>query len=59
MMRSDTERRDPTIAYDNRETGETPKAIAGATWVMIGVLALIAIIGAMLLSGFFSAGTGG
>ena len=58
MMRSDTERRDTTIAFDNRETGETPKAIASATWVMIGVLALIAIIGATMLSGFFSAGTG-
>lgn len=58
-MRRDTERRDTTIAFGNRDTGETPKAIAGATWVMIGVLALIAIIGAMLLTGFFSAGTGG
>jgi hypothetical protein len=58
VMRSDTEQRNAAIAFDGKGMRETPRAIAVTTWVMIGVLALIAIIGAMLLSGFFSAGTG-
>jgi len=59
MMRSHKEERDTTIAFDNRDTRETPKAITGVTWAMVAVLALIAILGALFLSGFFSAGKNG
>jgi len=59
MMRSDTDKRDATIAFDNRETRETPKGVAGITWAMLGVVALLAIIGAVLLGGFFSFGKHG
>ena len=57
-MQSDTRGNEANIVYDNRETAETPRAVSGATWA-VALLALIVILGALLLNGFFSSLTGG
>ena len=58
-MQSDTRGNEANIVYDNRETRETPRAVSGATWATAALLALIVILGALLLNGFFSSLTGG
>jgi hypothetical protein len=57
-MRSDTTGNSAKIAFDNRETGETPKTISGVTWAMVALLLLIVIVGALVAGGFFSSLTG-
>jgi hypothetical protein len=58
-MRSDTRGNEATIAYDDRETRETPKVVSGVTWATVALLALIVILGALFVNGFFSSLTGG
>jgi hypothetical protein len=53
-MQSDTRGNDAQITYDNRETRETPRVISGATWATVALLALIVILGALFLNGFFA-----
>ena len=55
---SDTRSNEATISYDDRETRETPRVISGATWATVALLALIVIVGALFLGGFFSLSTG-
>ena len=57
-MQSDTRGNDATIVYDDRETNETPNAVSGATWATVALLALIVVLGALFLNGFFSSLTG-
>ena len=38
---------------------ETPRTVAGVTWATIALLALIVILGALFLGGFFSSLFGG
>jgi len=58
-MESDTTGNRAKIAFDDRETGETPKTISGVTWAMVAILLLVVIVGALVAGGFFSSLTGG
>jgi hypothetical protein len=53
-MQSDTRGNEVKIAYDDRETRETPRVISGVTWATVALLALIVILGALFLNGFFA-----
>ena len=53
-MRNTTDGNGATIAYDDRETREMPRTVSGITWATIALLALIVILGALFISGFFS-----
>jgi hypothetical protein len=53
-MQSDTTGNEAKIAFDDRETRETPRVISGATWATVALLALIVILGALFLNGFFA-----
>jgi hypothetical protein len=53
-MQSDTRGNEAQIAYDNRETGETPRTISGVTWGIVALLAVIVILGALFVNGFFA-----
>jgi hypothetical protein len=52
-MQTDTTGNRAIIAYDNEETRETPKVVSGATWATVALLALIVILGALFIGGFF------
>ena len=58
-MQNDTRGNEATVVFDDRETKETPRAVSGATWATVALLALIVILGALFLNGFFSSLTGG
>jgi hypothetical protein len=58
-MRSDTTGNEAKIAFDDRETRETPKVVSGATWATVAILLLIVLLGALFVTGFFSSITGG
>jgi hypothetical protein len=57
-MRSDTSGNKATIAFDDRDTSETPKVVSGATWATVALLVLIVILGALFIGGFFASLTG-
>jgi len=58
-MQSDTTGNRATIVYDDQETNETPKVVSGATWATVALLALIVILGALFIGGFFRSLPGG
>lgn len=58
-MQRDRRGNDAKIAFDDRETRETPRVISGATWATVALLALIVILAALFLNGFYSSITGG
>ena len=58
-MESNTRGNEAAIAFDDRETRETPRVVSGATWATVALLVLIVILGVLFLNGFFSSITGG
>jgi hypothetical protein len=43
----------------DRSFNDTPKTISTATWITVGVLLLIVLLGALMLGGFFGSASRG